>query len=129
MVCTDTPTVGNATVDWSAGLWLVGQVINATCLDGYHLLSDGASVQTLTCTMDGWETKPACKIGEAKGDRRRKRRRRKEEEEEIHTHANMDNTHTYIMIKNHSSNRCTLDRETARERRNMIKEKGLKKGQ
>ncbi|XP_047487037.1 complement factor H-related protein 4-like [Penaeus chinensis] len=62
LVCTDTPTVGNATVGWSAGLWLVGQVINATCLDGYHLLSDGATEQTLACTLDGWETKPACRI-------------------------------------------------------------------
>ncbi|XP_037792062.1 complement factor H-related protein 4-like [Penaeus monodon] len=62
LVCTDTPTVGNATVGWSAGLWLVGQVINATCLDGYHLLSDGATEQALACTMGGWETKPACRI-------------------------------------------------------------------
>ncbi|XP_042876094.1 uncharacterized protein LOC122255825 [Penaeus japonicus] len=62
LVCTDTPTVGNATVAWSPGLWLVGQVINATCLDGHRLLSDGSAVQELACTMDGWEVKPACKI-------------------------------------------------------------------
>ncbi|KAG7170704.1 Coagulation factor XIII B chain-like [Homarus americanus] len=55
-VCEGEPTVEGATTDWSlSGVWMVGTIVNATCISGHYLIPSGDQVQIIQCTDDGWD--------------------------------------------------------------------------
>ncbi|XP_071533005.1 complement factor H-like [Panulirus ornatus] len=56
-VCSEEPVVANATIDWVNTTWIVGDVVNATCLPGYHV-TPGTDTQLVNCTADGWQSTP-----------------------------------------------------------------------
>ncbi|XP_047493769.1 complement factor H-like [Penaeus chinensis] len=59
-VCLGEPTAANATTDWAAAtLYLIGQAVTATCLQG-HLTDGDSASKNLSCTSTGWEAVGGC---------------------------------------------------------------------